>query len=130
MRTLWIAMLLSIGGYFALTLFTTRPEGVEPNNPLSVLFMAVAVSTALISLLVKSKLVSKAIDQRQAAQVQQAYIVAFAMNEVGALLGLIDFFITSNPYYYAPFLIAACGMLLHFPRREHVEAASFNPPAF
>lgn len=50
------------------------------------------------------------------------------MSEVAALLGLLDFFITSDPYFYALFIIAALGELFHFPRREHFENASFNPP--
>lgn len=129
MRTLWLALLMSIGGYFVLTLFVPRPEGLEPNSTLSVVFTAVAMAATFASVVVKSKLVSKAIELRQPAQVQQAYVVALAVNEVGALLGVIDYFKTSNPYYYVPFIIAAVGVLLNFPRREHVEAASVIPPA-
>jgi hypothetical protein len=50
--------------------------------------------------------------------------VAWAITEVGALLGLLDFFKSADRYYYVLFLIAACGQLLHFPRREHVINAS------
>lgn len=130
MRMIWTALLSSIGAYFVLTLFVARPEVVESNSTLSFVFTALAASTALVSFLVKSKLLGKAIEQRQPAQVQQAYVVAWALSEVAALLGVIDYFITSNPYYYALFLIAAVAQLLHFPRSEHVINASFKRTAF
>ncbi len=127
MRTLWIALILSIGGYFLLPLFAQRSESIEPNNMLSMILIAIAASMALISFPIKSKLLSSAINQ---GQVQQAYVVAWAVTEVAALLGVLDYFLTTDRYYYVPFLIAACGQLLHFPRREHVINATFKPSGF
>jgi len=128
-RTVWFALLLSIGLYYLLTILAERPENF-PNNTLSLALLAVGVSTALISFLVKSKLISRAIEQRQVLRVQQGYVVAWAMSEVAALLGLLDFFVTSDPYFYVLIIIAAVADLLHFPRREHFENASFKSPAF
>jgi hypothetical protein len=127
MRTFWIALILSIGGYFVLPLFAQRSESIEPNNMLSMILIAIAASMALISFPIKSKLLSSAINQ---GQVQQAYVVAWAVTEVAALLGVLDYFLTTDRYYYVPFLIAACGQLLHFPRREHVINATFKPSGF
>lgn len=127
-RTIWLGLLVSVGLYYGLTLFAGRPENVEPNSAISLALLAVGVSTTLISFLVKNKLISQAIERRQVQQVQQGYIIAWAMSEVAALLGLMDFFMTSDPYFYVLFIIAALGELLHFPRREHFENASFSPP--
>ena len=127
-RTVWFALLVNIGLFYMLTRFADRPENIEPNNTLSLALLAVAVSAALISFLVKHKLISQAIERRQVQQVQQGYIVAWAVSEVAALLGLLDFFLTSDPYFYVLFIIAALADLLHFPRREHFENASFNRP--
>ena len=127
MRVMWIALVLNVGFFFGLTLFAKRPEDVQPNSMLSLILIAIAASTTLVSFLVKSSLLAKAIDQGQVPLVQQAYVVAWAVTEVGALLGLLDYFITADRYYYVPFLIAACGQLLHFPRSEHVVNASFRP---
>ena len=126
MRTIWIALILSIGSYFVLTLFAKRSESVEPNSRLSVILAFVTASTTLISFLIKNKLLTHAINQGQVQQVQQAYVVAWAVTEVGALLGVVDYFMTTNRYYYVLFLIAACGQLLHVPRSEHVINASFR----
>ena len=130
MRTLWMGMILSILGYFVLTLFAGRSEDLEPNPTLSLILLAVATSAALVSFPLKSKLLNRAIEQKQVPMVQQAYIVAWAITEVGGLLGVLDFFMTVNRYYYLLFMIAALGQLLHFPRREHVLNAWAKSPIF
>ena len=130
MRTLWMGMILSILGYFVLTLFAGRSEDLEPNPTLSLILLAVAASAALVSFPLKSKLLNRAIEQKQVPMVQQAYIVAWAITEVGGLLGVLDFFMTGNRYYYLLFMIAALGQLLHFPRREHILNAWTKSPIF
>lgn len=130
MRTLWIAMLMSIGAYYAFTFFVGRPEGVEPNNTMFLVLVGIALSTTLISFPIKNKLISQAIEQQHVPLVQQGYIVAWALSELPALLGLLDFFMTANRYFYVLFLIAVFAQLLHFPRREHVINASFKKPIY
>jgi len=128
MRTLWIAMFMSIVMYYVFTLFAGRPPDRAPNNKLFLVLVSAAVVTTLISFPIKSWLVNKAIDQQQVQLVQQAYIVAWAVTEIGALLALLDFFLTGDPYYYAMLIISACGQILHFPKREHLLNASFKTP--
>jgi multisubunit Na+/H+ antiporter MnhG subunit len=130
MRTIWSAMLMSIGFYYAFTFFAKRPENVEPNSTLFLVLVGIAVSTVLLSFPIKNKLISQAIEQQHVPLVQQAYIVAWALSEVPALLGLLDFYLTGNRYFYVLFLIAVFAQLLHFPRREHVINASFKKPIF
>ena len=130
MRTLWIGMILSIGAYFVVSLIAERSEDLQPNPTLSLLLVGGSVFATLIAYLVKSKLLKRAIEQQQLQQVQQAYIVGWAITEVGALLGLLDFFATADRYYYVPFIVAAVGQLLQFPRSEHVLHASRNKPIY
>ena len=126
MRTLWIALILSLGGYYVFTLFTERKESLEPNPSLSLTLICVGMVTVLVSFLIKSRLLSKAIEQRNVGMVQQAYVVTWAITEVAALLAIVDFFLTNDRYYYVLLIIAALGLLLHFPRREHVVNAAFK----
>ena len=128
MRTLWIAMLLSVGAYYAFALLKGRSENATPNATLSLIFICVALSTTLLSVFIKKTLVARAIEQQQVQLVQQAYIVAWAMCEVGALLGMLDFFVNGHRHFYILFIIAAFGLLLHYPRREHVTNASPKSP--
>ena len=126
MRMLWTGMFLSIVVYYVFLQFVGRSENLVPKPTLSLTLMGVAVVTTLLSFLIKSKLLTKAVDQQEVLMVQQGYVVAWAIAEVAALLGMLDFFATSDRYYYFFFIIAACGMLLHFPRREPVVNAAFK----
>jgi magnesium-transporting ATPase (P-type) len=126
MRTLWIAMFSSLGVYYVFTFFVERSQAITPNRTLSLVLVGVALLTTLISFPIKNKLLTRAAEQQQVQLVQQGYIVAWAITEVAALLGLLDFFLTGNRYYYLLFIIAACGLLLHAPRREHVMNAGFK----
>ena len=129
MRTLWFAMLMSIVMWYVFTLIATRPPDLAPNNTLLLVFVGAALVTTLISFPIKSWLLNKAIDQQQVQMVQQAYVVGFAVTEVGALLAILDFFLTGDRYYYVMLIIAACGQLLHAPKREHLVNASFKRTA-
>jgi tellurite resistance protein TehA-like permease len=120
MRTLWFALFASVGLYYAFTFIAGRSEDREPNPTLSLILIVIGVSTTLIAFVIKSKLINLAIEQQRVQLVQQAYIVAWAMTEVAALLGLLDFFATGHRHYYILFIIAAVGMVLQTPRREHV----------
>jgi hypothetical protein len=130
MRVIWVAMIMSIGFYYTLTFFVARPEDIEPNNTLFIVLVAIAVSTTLIAFPIKNKLINQAIAQQHVPLVQQGYIVAWALSEIPALLGLLDFFLTGNRYFYVLFIIAVLAQLIQFPRREHLINASFKKPIF
>lgn len=126
MRTLWFALLLSVSVYFGFTLFAGRKEGLQPNPTVSLTLLCIAMLTVLVAFVIKSKLLSKAMEQQNPGMVQQAYVMTWAITEVSALLGLLDFFLTNDRYYYFLLIIAALGLLVHFPRREHVVNAAFK----
>ena len=126
MRTVWLAAIFSIGGYYVVCLLNQRREDLEPNNTLFLVFVGVSLAATLVSFFIKSQLLNRAIEQQQVQQARQAYVAAWAITEVGAILGIIDYFATSDRYYYLLFVIAFCGQLLHFPRRADVLNASFK----
>lgn len=128
MRMIWGALLMSIVAYFALTVFVGQQQDVQPNSAISMAFLAIALSTLAISIPVKKKILAQAVEQQRPELAQQAYIIAWAITEVGGLLGLLDFFTTGNRYYFAPMIIAALGVILHFPNRQHVIDACFKNP--
>jgi NADH:ubiquinone oxidoreductase subunit 2 (subunit N) len=128
-RILWLALFISVGLYFAVTFFVPRSEN-PPATTLFLVLSAVSITTVLASFIIKNNFLSRAVQQQQVQLVQQGYVVACALTEVPALLGLLDYFSTGNGYYYVLFIIAALGMLLHFPRREHVLNAAHKHPGF
>lgn len=130
MLTLWFALLISVGMYFVFLRLAAPPLSTEPRTQaqsilILVLTMMGAIMVAL-SFLVKSRLVERSVDQQNVVLVQQGMIAACALCEVSALLGLIERLVIGYSGYYLLFLFAAAGMLLHFPRRRHLEAASFK----
>ena len=124
MRTVWSAMVLSIGVYYVFTLFAEQPA-VNPNSALSRTLVAVGLLMIPVALAIKKRFLTQSVEQQQPQLVQQGYVIAWAVTEVAALLGLLDFFITGNRYYFLLLIIGACGQLLHFPRRQHVIAAYY-----
>jgi hypothetical protein len=126
LRILWLGIFMSLVLFYVFSLVNKQPRDVEPNSTLTLIFIAVALLAIPLSFVVKSTLLKQSVEQQRPELVQQAYIVALAINEVGALLGLLDYFAYGDPYYFVPMIIAACGELLHFPRRQHVIDASFK----
>lgn len=128
MRILWIAMVLSIVFYYLFSVFARQPASVGPNSTLSLTLVIVGLLMIPISMAIKKRVLHQAVERQRTSLVQQGYLVAWAVTEVGALLGLLDFYITGNRYYYVLFIIAGCGQLLHFPRKQHVIDAAFKSP--
>ena len=128
LRILWFALVMSVVLYFVLTVMTGQPNNAQPNAALSLGLLAGGIVFVVISIGIKLKYVNRAIEEQSATVLQQGYILALALSEVAALFGLLDHFITGNPYYYANFIVAVCGQVYHFPRRQHVLDASFRVP--
>jgi hypothetical protein len=126
---LWGALFLSIGIYFILSLLTNGPNGdTSQNRTLTFMLAAAASFLAIISLAIKQKFLTQSVERQRVELVQTGYTIAWALSEAAALLGLLDHFVTGNRYYYLLFIIGACGMLLNFPRRQHVEDACYKRP--
>ena len=125
-QTIWIALIASVSLYYLFTLIVQRPRNLQPNETLSLALLGAAVTSILLSFLLKSRLVKRAVEMRQVNAVQQGYITTWAIAEVPALLGMLDFFATGDPHYYVLMIMAAVTQLLHFPRREHFADASFK----
>lgn len=127
---LWLALFMSIGLYFLYSLFMMTPIEADPSTPRRSLLIAVltAVGTFLVvvSFAVKRKLLERAVESQDVSLVQKGVVLACALCEVCALLGLLERFLVGNRDYFVLFLIAAIGTALHFPRREQLLAASYK----
>jgi len=118
---LWIAILASMALLFTLALAIPNVNAT-PNPTLTFVLIGVAFTVFIVSVLVKQRTVNRAIDKRDVVALQSGYITSFALCESAALFGLLDHFVTGSNYYYLSFAIAALGMLLHFPKKDHVRA--------
>jgi hypothetical protein len=131
--TLWFAICMSVLLFLVLVQFTpvkinvqhsACPDCLPFGARLSLVLNSLAIVPLGISFLIKQRLLAQAIALQKIDMVQSAYVVAFALCEASALLGLLDHFINGSPLYYVGFIFAGLGMLLHFPRKQHLLDAS------
>jgi hypothetical protein len=93
---------------------------------MSLALLGIGFMTVTISLVLKRQMLKKAIETQQVSALLNAYIIGFALSESAAIFGLIDHFVTGSGYYRFAFIMAAIGMLLHFPKKDHLRAVSFK----
>jgi hypothetical protein len=77
-------------------------------------------------LAIKKKFLDRSVVNQDVGMVQRGMIIACALCEVCALLGLLGHFLAGNREFYFLFLLSAFGMALHFPRRSQLEAATYK----
>jgi len=130
---LWFALLMNIGVFFLFSVFFAPELGNEPRNPQSLLLIvaltALGAFLVIVSFAVKQKLLERSVEKQDVSLVQKGLVIACAMCEVSALLGLLERFVIGNREYYLLFLLAAAGTAFHFPRRSQLESASYKNPA-
>ena len=125
---LWFALLMSVAMYFVFSLVVplTNDPGNPPNPALVITLMVLGFLLVLLSFVVKSKLLERSVEKQDPAFVQKALVVACALCEASALLGLMERFVVGYRYYYFLFLFSAAGIALHFPRRNQLQNAGYR----
>ena len=123
---LWFALFTSIGLFFLLTILVSSTVAINENRILSSSLLVVGTVTVLASYFIKKRLLAQSVSEQNIGLVQTGVVVAGALTESAALFGVLDYFATGNPYYYLLMIIAVIGSLLNFPRRAHLEAASYK----
>jgi hypothetical protein len=134
MRILWVMFLITIGLFFLVTRLS-RPDGEaraeiaarDSNVTILLVLAVVALSSVVVSFVLRASFYKRAAEQRQPAVLQTGFILAIALCEAAVLLGLVVLFTTWNDYAYGLFALGALGEALHFPRREQVMSAYFKP---
>lgn len=122
---LWFAILSSV--VFLLVLAVAMKTNGEPNPTLSYALLGGGVMLVVVSFLLKQRLARQAIEKSDVASLQSAHIISLALCESSALLGLLDRLVTGSQTSWFAFVIAALGILLHFPRKDHLRAVSHQP---
>lgn len=105
-RMLWMTMMSSLLALSVVLLMV--PPGTTANDLLVVVLPLVAVVDVALSFVV-----GRVVPDKRAAM-----LVALAMCESSALLGIVLHLTTGWPYAWTLFALAAAGMLLHFPRED------------
>jgi magnesium-transporting ATPase (P-type) len=122
--TLWFAMLISVTIFFGIAWIMGSHGSSNPT--LSYTLLGLGSMTVLVSFLLKQQLMQKAINSNDIAALQSAHIVALALCESAALLGMVDHFVTASQTSWFLFAIAALGIVLHFPKKDHLRAVFYK----
>jgi F0F1-type ATP synthase membrane subunit c/vacuolar-type H+-ATPase subunit K len=120
---LWIGIFMSVVLFLVLALAVASTG--EANPMLSYSLVGSGLIVVIVSALLKIRLVKQAIEKGDIQSLQSAYIIGMALCESAALFGLLDHFVTGSNICWFAFLLAGTGMLLHFPKKDHLRAV-FN----
>jgi hypothetical protein len=120
--TLWFAICMSVAMLLVLVKFTPRP--FTGDLRLSLILNSIAVVPVGVSFLLKQQILGQAVARQRIDLVQVAYVLACALCEAAALFGLMDHFVNGSRYCYVGFIFAGVGLLLNFPRKQHLLDAS------
>jgi hypothetical protein len=139
MLMIW-ASLLTSQFLFLLLVFLTRPKLFQfdftqpflaPSSAMIIGFAVAAVTAVLLSFAFKRRLNERAVAEQNAAHVQTGLIIALALCEASSLFGLALAFAFEYQYFFLWIALGILGMVLHFPKRDHLHVASYKsaPPA-
>lgn len=116
---------MSVSGFFLMAVLV--PSSAQGDNSvLAIVLLILGTSSVILSFVVKQSFLTKSVATQDLKLVQQAYIVALALCESAGLVGLLIHFATGSIYYYAAFGIGMIGILLHFPKKQHLLDATFK----
>ncbi|MGE3467140.1 MAG: hypothetical protein AB7J13_09415 [Pyrinomonadaceae bacterium] len=132
--TVWSALFAS-QFTFIVILFFIRPElfKFDLTKPLlnenAVIVVALGVASLIniaVSIALRKNFVERAIAESKVELVQTGMIVGCALAEVVSLIGLFLALAFDYQYFFIFSILGTLGMLLHFPKRSTVHAASFR----
>jgi hypothetical protein len=122
---IWVFMFMSVVGFLVMTvLIPSNAQG--DNRVLAFVLIGLSLLNLVISFIIKRSFLAQSVEKQDLSLVSKAYIVALALCESAGLFGLLIHFAAGSVYYYVPFVIAVVGMLLHFPKKQHLLDASFK----
>lgn len=103
--------------------FSKPPLGSQPL--ITVVFIAAAVVVLALSFILRNQYLRRANDDRDATCVQTGLVLGCALSELCTLLGVVLALAFSYQYFFFWIALGLIGVLLHFPRKGNLDAATF-----
>ncbi|HVF31101.1 MAG TPA: hypothetical protein VNA22_09025, partial [Pyrinomonadaceae bacterium] len=94
---------------------------------ITLVFAPIALVFFILSFVLSRQHMRRAVEDQDAGCVQTGLILGCALSEVPSLLGVVLAFAFEHPYFYFWIALGIIGILLHFPRKGNLDAASFGP---
>jgi len=104
--------------------FSKSPLGENPM--IIVVFAVLGLSMFLISFVLRKKFLDQATGEQKPALVQTALVVGCALCEATTLFGLVLAFAFDYQFFFLWFALGILGIILHFPKRDNLIAASYK----
>lgn len=132
--TIWGALLMS-QFMFVVIVFFIKPElfrfdFAKPllgeNAVIVVALAAISLANLAISLVMRKKFIERAVNEQNIGLVQTGMIVGCALAEAISLFGLLLAFAFDYQYFFLFSILGMIGILLHFPKRGDIHAASYK----
>lgn len=131
---IWLGLLISQLVFFELVsfakpeIFTAEARGsIIHNLPLvTIVFAAIALLFFVLSFVLRGQYMRRAARDGDASCVQTGLLLGCVLSEVSSILGLVLAFVFSHPYFYLWIALGTLGIVLHFPRKGNLDAASSN----
>jgi hypothetical protein len=135
LRLIWFVLLFS-QAMFLIVLFTAKPEvfrfdSAAPvlsgeNSIFFIVFASLALTNLALSFVIKKRCVQQGIEKQGAQYVRLGLIVGCAFCESISVMGMILAFAFSYQYFFLWFALGVTGIVLHFPKRADLLAASYK----
>ncbi|MBP7474001.1 MAG: hypothetical protein KBF83_03360 [Pyrinomonadaceae bacterium] len=132
--TVWGALLMS-QFLFLVIVFFAKPELFKfdftkpllgENAIIVIALAAVSLADLVISIVIRKKFVERAVTEQNIGLVQTGMIIGCALAEATSLLGLLLAFVFDYQYFFLFSILGIIGILLHFPKRGDIHAASYK----
>lgn len=98
----------------------------DENAIFVVAFAVMAIFNLVLSFVIKKRCYEQAAAEQKPQLVQTGLVIACAFCEAISLFGMVLAFAFSYKYFFAWFALGVFGILLHFPRRADLFAASYK----
>src|SRR5688500_2599580 len=130
----WAALLIS-QLLFLLLISSVKPDLFRfdishpffDDQPLVILVFSLgAAALFILSFIFRNQHIARAAADQDASCVQTALVLGCALCEVISMLGVLLAFVFEYPYYFLWIALGALGILLHFPRKGNLDAASYK----
>lgn len=140
---IWFALLMSQVLFFVLIWFV-KPELVSiryfsadsfrdvlGTQPLiTLVFAGSALIFFVLSQAIARQHMRRAIRDHDAGCIQTGLVIGCALSEISSILGVILALLFNYPYFYLWIALGALGILMNFPRRSNLNAATLEPGDF
>jgi hypothetical protein len=132
---IWFVLLFS-QTMFLLVIYLSKPEifRIDFSKPVlngeNTVFVAafaiLAITNLIISFVMKRRCFEQAIEKQDSQYVRMGLIIACAFCESISLLGMVLAFAFEYQYFFLWFALGITGIILHFPKRDSLIAASYK----